>query len=162
MAWYLPFLDLRLVAALRDRLGCALQDFVSALGHERVKLPGMAKRQTTADVRICPRLRVMCGNEIALGPGRVELLELIGETGSLRAAALRMGMSYMRAWNLVKYTNKCFTKPLVETSRGGVDGGGAALTKPGKEVIAQYRQMEIKSQKAMQQAWAGFKKFLKK
>ena len=33
----------------------------------------------------------MCGRDAALGPGRVQLLELIGETGSLRAAAGAFG-----------------------------------------------------------------------
>ena len=77
------------------------------------------KPQSTKAVCVRPRLRVMWGSEIALGPGRVELLELIGQTGSLRAAAARMGMSYMRAWNLVKSTNHCFSRPLVEATRGG-------------------------------------------
>lgn len=36
---------------------------------------------------VLPRLRVICGRDAALGPGRVQLLEPIGETGSLRSAA---------------------------------------------------------------------------
>jgi molybdate transport system regulatory protein len=103
----------------------------------------------------------MRGKEIALGPGRVELLELIGETGSLRAAAVRMGVSYMRAWNLVKYSNKCFAHPLVEANRGGKTGGGATLTEAGKQVVEIYRDMENESQNAISPAWKKLKKFLK-
>ena len=123
----------------------------------------MAKRPAAGkEVRVCPRLRVMWGREIALGPGRVELLELIGQTGSLRAAALKMGVSYMRAWNLVKDTNRCFSEPLVEATRGGRTGGGARLTEAGWEVVAKYREMENKSQKAISDTWTGIKSRLKK
>jgi len=103
----------------------------------------------------------MWGGEIALGPGRVELLELIAETGSLRAAARRMGVSYMRAWNLVKYTNRCFSRPLVEATRGGRRGGGARLTETGRQIVAAYREMERKSQRAINKGWAQFKRLLK-
>jgi molybdate transport system regulatory protein len=120
------------------------------------------KRSAVKDVRVCPRLRVMWSGEIALGPGRVDLLELIGQTGSLRAAALQMGMSYMRAWNLVKYTNRCFRRPLVETARGGRAGGGAQLTELGREIVTLYRDMEKRSQSAVGQPWAELRKFLKK
>ncbi len=122
----------------------------------------MGKKRTLGkEVCICPRLRVMVGNEIALGPGRVELLELIEKTGSLRAAALRMGVSYMRAWNLVRYTNKCFCQPLVEATRGGRVGGGARLTDAGRKIVAEYRQMERKSRRAIGQTWAKLKQSLK-
>src|SRR2546430_7301564 len=69
--------------------------------------------------RLRPRMRVLCGEGIALGPGKVDLLALIGETGSIREAAERMGMSYMRAWTLVKTMNACFREPLVVTLGAG-------------------------------------------
>lgn len=122
----------------------------------------MGKRKSAVkEVRLSPRLRVMWGGEVALGPGRVELFELIGETGSLRAAAQRMGVSYMRAWNLVRYTNRCFSLPLVEATRGGRSGGGARLTETGREIVATYREMERKTQRALKQDWAQLKRFLK-
>src|SRR5215472_5533420 len=120
-------------------------------------------KKTLAARETCvrPRLRVMRGKEVALGPGRVELLELIGKTGSLRAASVRMGVSYMRAWNLIKYSNKCFARPLVEANRGGKTGGGATLTQVGREVVEMYREMEKESQTAISPAWRKLKKFLK-
>ena len=103
----------------------------------------------------------MRGGDIALGPGRVDLLELIGQTGSLRAAAQKMSMSYMRAWMLVKYTNQCFSKPLVVVARGGKTGGGAELTSSGRQIVETYRRMEKDSQRAMRQDWHRLKRFLK-
>jgi molybdate transport system regulatory protein len=99
-------------------------------------------------IQIVPRIRVVFGRDIALGPGKVELLEHIAQTGSLRKAAAAMDMSYMRAWTLVQIMNHCFKKPVVVTKRGGVQGGAAHLTETGKIVLALYRRMEAKSLQA--------------
>lgn len=48
--------------------------------------------------RTRPRLRILLGEAITLGPGKADLLEAIGRTGSISAAAREMGMSYLRAW----------------------------------------------------------------
>ena len=53
------------------------------------------------------KLRVMFGTEIAIGPGKAELLAAIAETGSISASAKRLGMSYRRAWLLVDTMNRC-------------------------------------------------------
>ena len=94
------------------------------------------------DDRLEPRIRILLGSSIAIGPGKAALLEAIGDTGSIAAAGRRMGMSYRRAWLLAKTMNACFRKPLVEAAKGGVGGGGARLTETGREVLALYRAME--------------------
>ena len=88
------------------------------------------------------RLRLVLEPDIAIGPGKADLLEGIRETGSIAAAGRRMGMSYKRAWLLVETMNRCFKEPLVETSRGGRAKGGAVLTAAGHEVLERYRRME--------------------
>jgi molybdate transport system regulatory protein len=93
--------------------------------------PFVSKKSSGASLH--PRLRVICGESIALGPGKVDLLELVFKTGSIREAADRMGMSYMRAWTLIKTMNACFREPLVEAVRGGSKHGGAKLTATGRE-----------------------------
>ena len=97
---------------------------------------------------IQPRFRVNCGRNIAIGPGKAELLEHIHKVGSISGAAKRMGMSYMRAWTLVKTMERCFKKPLVAVARGGAKHGGAELTENGKRVLTLYRKMEGDSLKA--------------
>ena len=77
-----------------------------------------------------------------LGPGKVRLLELIGEHGSIRAAGAAMSMSYRRAWLLADALNRMFRETVVETRHGGRSGGGAALTPFGKELVEAYRRME--------------------
>ncbi len=100
-----------------------------------------------------PRFRIICGDDIALGPGKADLLALIGQTGSINKAAKRMGMSYMRAWSLVRMMNCCFKEPLVLAKHGGEGGGGAELTETGKQILALYRQMEAKAAKATRATW---------
>ena len=72
-------------------------------------------------------LRIDFQDGRALGPGKVRLLELVGETGSISAAARRMEMSYRRAWLLVDALNRTFRDPVVTTRGRGAGGGGAAL-----------------------------------
>jgi molybdate transport system regulatory protein len=94
------------------------------------------------------RLRVDFGAFGAIGPGKVRLLELIGEHGSIATAGRAMRMSYRRAWLLVENLNRSFRQPLVTTQRGGSTGGGAALTAFGRDVVARYRAIEARATKA--------------
>ncbi|HEV8023020.1 MAG TPA: winged helix-turn-helix domain-containing protein [Candidatus Lustribacter sp.] len=87
-------------------------------------------------------LRLGFADENRLGPGKVRLLELIGEAGSISAAGRAMKMSYRRAWMLVDELNRMFREPLVEARPGGKKGGGAHLTAAGNDVVARYREIE--------------------
>jgi len=78
------------------------------------------------------------GDKKFFGPGRAELLELIGEEGSISKAAKKMGMSYKKAWDMVDAMNNISQKPLVLSHKGGENGGGAELTENGKKIIAKY------------------------
>ena len=88
------------------------------------------------DDRLEPRIRILLGSSIAIGPGKAALLEAIGDTGSIAAAGRRMGMSFRRACLLAKTMNACFREPLVDATKGGVGGGGARLSKMGREVFS--------------------------
>ncbi len=83
-----------------------------------------------------------------MGPGKAELLEQLQKTGSIAEAAEQIGMSYMRAWTLIKTMEKCFKEPLIKVSRGGAKHGGAELTVNGKRILALYRAMEKDSMAA--------------
>lgn len=93
-------------------------------------------------------IRIDFGNGTALGPGKVRLLELIEETGSIRKAAAGMKMSYRQAWLLLKALGETFGEPLVATATGGRQGGGARLTARGEDVVRHYRGLERKAAKA--------------
>ena len=111
------------------------------------------RSQPTAALQIQPRLRVRRGDDIALGPGKVDLLDAIEQTGTLAGAAEAMGMSYMRAWTLVQTMNACFREPLVETARGGRERGRATLTATGRGVRDLYRRMEAAARQGIEPFW---------
>ena len=92
------------------------------------------------------RLRIKYSEEIAIGPGKIAILEAIAETGSISAAGRKLGMSYRRAWLLVDQMNQYFKDPVVHAATGGSQGGGTALTPTGTEVIRLYRTIEQQSQ----------------
>ncbi|MEI9992060.1 MAG: LysR family transcriptional regulator [Rhizomicrobium sp.] len=87
-------------------------------------------------------IRIDFADGTQLGPGKVRLLELVAETGSIRKAAARMKMSYRRAWLLLKALDDMFGEKLSETATGGKDGGGARLSPLGRTVVARYRRVE--------------------
>ncbi|QKS01290.1 LysR family transcriptional regulator [Sphingomonas sp. CL5.1] len=88
------------------------------------------------------KLQLFCGDEIAMGPGKADLLDAITAHGSISAAARALGMSYRRAWLLVDIMNRCWAEPLVATTPGGVRERGARLTPGGAEVLRLYRSMQ--------------------
>jgi len=94
------------------------------------------------------RIRITKGETIAVGPGKIALLEAIIDTGSITSAAKKLGMSYRRAWLLVDAMNQSFRRAVVDTARGGACGGGTEVTELGREVIRLYRAVEARSAKA--------------
>lgn len=119
------------------------------------------KSKTVKAKEIRLRLRVLSGGNIALGPGKIELLEQIQQTGSITEAARHLDMSYMRAWTLIRMMNRCFKEPLVVSLRGGSAGGGAQLTETGREALAIYQQMDADSLKAIDSRWKQLQKLLR-
>ncbi len=98
---------------------------------------------TSGDARLAAlTIRIDFGAHGYLGPGKITLMELISKHGSISAAGKEMGMSYRRAWLLVDEINHIFREPLVETQMGGSGGGGARLTRLGRDVVGRYRAIE--------------------
>ena len=88
------------------------------------------------------KAQLLCGAEIAMGPGKADLLAAIAQEGSISAAGRSLGMSYRRTWLLVDVMNRSWRAPLVETVAGGKRGGGARLTEFGAEILGHYRALE--------------------
>jgi molybdate transport system regulatory protein len=103
---------------------------------------GFACNNPHMSQRVQFRLRIYRDDVIAIGPGKVSLLEAIAETGSISAAARQLEMSYRRAWVLVDEMNQSLASPAVATAAGGAHGGGASLTATGQEIVMRYRAIE--------------------
>jgi molybdate transport system regulatory protein len=76
--------------------------------------------------------------EVIAGNGKVGLLKMIDELGSIQKAAEKYGMSYRHAWGIIQKMEKRSGIKLVETQVGGKDGGSARLTPDGKKFLKQY------------------------
>lgn len=85
------------------------------------------------------------------GPGRLQLLKLIQETGSISKAAKDMGMSYKKAWRMVDEMNTFGGSPYVITSKGGLQGGGTEIAERGKQMMEAYRRLDEKLRAVIEQ-----------
>ncbi len=103
---------------------------------------------------------LMAGDDSLAGPGRIELLRMIDETGSIRQAALRMGMSYRAAWDAVDAMNKRAGTALVDRLTGGRSGGGARLSEPGQRLVRAYARLELDHAKHLERMGAKLRKLL--
>ena len=88
------------------------------------------------------KAQILAGRQIAIGPGKADLLEAVERTGSIAAAGRILGISYRRTRDMIDTLNRCWGCPVVETEKGGSGGGGSRLTRRGREVLAAYRALE--------------------
>lgn len=100
-------------------------------------------------------IRLDLAPDVRVGPGKIRLLELVGEQGSISAAGRAIGMSYRRAWLLLDELNRSFPDPVIRARPGGRSGGGAVLTPFGTHLVASYRAIERDAAKAAARHLAG-------
>jgi molybdate transport system regulatory protein len=91
-----------------------------------------------------PRMRVRCNiwaeanEQVVLSAWRVELLQAIEATGSIRQAAVQMNITYDLAWHRIDEMETALGASLVDRQRGGPKGGCANLTSLGCELVARF------------------------
>ncbi len=100
------------------------------------------KNKTPAKRAVVVRPRVYLGDSVAIGPGKIDLLQQVAVTRSIAAAARALGIPYKRAWLLLDSLNKGFGRPVVEGATGGKGGGGATVTPLGLDLLSRYRALE--------------------
>ncbi len=106
------------------------------------------------------RPRVYLAPDVAIGPGKIDLLRQVDATRSISAAARAMAMSYKRAWQLVDELNRDFGAPVVATATGGTGGGGAQLTDLGRAVVGHYTALEERLNAAASSELAELRRLL--
>jgi molybdate transport system regulatory protein len=87
------------------------------------------------------------------GPGTHERLRHVEDTGSLHQAAKLMGMSYTKAWTLLRKTEEHLGWPLVERHVGGAAGGGTSLTRGGLDLLQRFETFMAETDAAMLEAF---------
>lgn len=76
-----------------------------------------------------------------MGAGPMWLLEGIRKTGSIRQAALALGMSYAKAHRLLGRLEQALGARLLSRRIGGAERGGAGLTPEGVEFLERYTRL---------------------
>ncbi|HEX5152167.1 MAG TPA: winged helix-turn-helix domain-containing protein [Parafilimonas sp.] len=94
-----------------------------------------------ATYKIRGKLWIECNGKKFFGPGPVELLTLIDQTGSINKAAKEMNMSYKKAWEIINALNELVVHPLVITQSGGEKGGGSVITGEARRLIKYHKQL---------------------
>ncbi|GLU33628.1 hypothetical protein Busp01_34700 [Trinickia caryophylli] len=106
-------------------------------------------------------MRVHRGETVAIGPGKIALLEAIRTHGSISAAARSLDMSYRRAWLLVNELNSSLKSPATVSEQGGQSGGGCLLTDVGEEIVRLYREIESVAEASCATQIAGLTKLMR-
>jgi molybdate transport system regulatory protein len=107
------------------------------------------------------RMRITKGETIAIGPGKISLLEAVREQGSISAAARSLDMSYRRAWLLIDELNRSLQSPATISEQGGQSGGGCVLTPVGEDIVRLYRDVERIADEACAERIASLMALLK-
>ncbi|WP_213736040.1 hypothetical protein [Bradyrhizobium sp. dw_411] len=96
----------------------------------------------------------------SIGPHRANILEAVDRFGSISAAALSINLTFRRLWAAVQTINKLSDKqPLIGIRRTG-RSSGAFLTPLGKEVLAQFREIQRVANEALEPHLVEFEKLV--
>ena len=68
------------------------------------------------------------------------LLRRTSENNSLTEAAKLLGISYRNAWGRIRKIESTFGKRILQTTSGGVSGGGSVLTPDGALLLKDFRR----------------------
>ncbi len=95
-----------------------------------------------------------------MGIGVLWLLQKIEECGSLRAAAISLGISYSKAFKMIENLENALGQPVLERKRGGSARIGAVLTPFGLRFISLYDAFQKQCKQLLKEPFDGFLKNL--
>ncbi|TGU74783.1 LysR family transcriptional regulator [Geomonas terrae] len=114
-------------------------------------------RTGAARSRLCVRSKIWIelDGEPVLGQGRLELLRLVGKSGSINAAAKEMGIPYRKAWTYIDSMEKRLGFPLVLRSKGGSGGGASTLTPEAESLLQKFEALQKGFEELVNGKFAG-------
>lgn len=89
-------------------------------------------------IRPCVKVWLEMDGQYVFGFGLSEILKAVQATGSIKAAAQRLGKSYRYVWGRIKKAEKAIEAPLVETRVGGSGTGRSTLTPLATQLVGDY------------------------
>lgn len=84
-----------------------------------------------------------------LGDGKWKILKKIDECGSLVGACEQLGITYRRTWNDLRKIEKMLGFHLLETVRGGQEGGSTRLSPEGRRLVKSFDTFHQRMDKMM-------------
>jgi len=91
------------------------------------------------------------------GAGVLQLLEGIGEHGSIHRAAQEMGLSYVKALKILNRVEKELGQTLLERHKGGAERGRTELTPFARRFMRDFTRLRGRVRRAADAAFAGFR-----
>ena len=89
-------------------------------------------------IRPCLKVWLEMDGQYVFGFGLSEILKAVQTTGSIKAAADRLGKSYRYVWGRIKKAEKAIEAPLVETRVGGSGTSRSTLTPRATQLVGDY------------------------
>ncbi len=87
------------------------------------------------------------------GDGPYELLANVEKLGSLHKACVQMGMSYSKAWKLIRTIEQRLGFLVLDREVGGRFGGGSKITPQVKELMTCYARFRDEAIKAVERIY---------
>ena len=99
-------------------------------------------RQIRDSRALCVKTKIVLSKtEDFFGPGIFHLLQYIDETGSIQAAAKKMGISYSKCWKLLNRAEEQMGFAFLNRYNGGRHGGNSTITEEGRTFMNRYQAM---------------------
>jgi molybdate transport repressor ModE-like protein len=93
------------------------------------------------DIFLRHQVQLVTGEQTLISEEGFHLLLEIGKTLSIVAASKNLGMSYRKAWGLVRQIEYNLGFSLVGKKRGGKAGGRTTFTPEGAELLDAYQKL---------------------
>jgi molybdate transport system regulatory protein len=93
------------------------------------------------DIFLKHQVQLVTGDETLITEEGFRLLTEVGKTGSIVAGAKNVGMSYRKAWGLIRQIDYNLGFMLAGKKRGGKAGGRTSLTPEGEELLEAYQKL---------------------
>jgi molybdate transport system regulatory protein len=100
------------------------------------------RRKRTISIR--PRVKVWleADDRHVFCAGMCRILQAVDDTGSIKHAASRIGLSYRHVWARLSEAKSSLGSPLVESHVGGGDSNRSSLTPLGRTLLDAYLDLK--------------------
>jgi molybdate transport system regulatory protein len=105
---------------------------------------------------LAPRVKVWLETDgcYSFGFGISEILQAVDRAGSIKQAALDLGLSYRYVWGRIKKAEHALNQQLVEAQVGGAGTKRSALTSQARRLLTAFLAFRSRMQELLQEEFA--------